>query len=268
MELLTLEQFQQALPDKMKKSVNQELVDSINQTLGDPESFEYYRNNLLSYTKVIQDGRFKIQEYINAVRYVSFTLMGCSNIDAYSRTFPDKIQRFSTQGVAAKDVASYVTAYNKSKLVNLIYEQSLIPSYVLNQDLYQKALNVQAELMVSAKSEKVRCDAANSLLTQLKMPEVKKVELDIGVKDSSAINALRETTMELVKQQAISERSQIISTYALCGFSNIGSIGIQIGGIGAMAPQRQGDLARLGVRAMIAGSLACFMTACIAGMLI
>ncbi|MEG4302621.1 NupC/NupG family nucleoside CNT transporter [Microcoleus sp. D3_18a_C4] len=74
--------------------------------------------------------------------------------------------------------------------------------------------------------------------------------------------------MELVKQQAISERSQIISTYALCGFSNIGSIGIQIGGIGAMAPQRQGDLARLGVRAMIAGSVACFMTACIAGMLI
>jgi len=74
--------------------------------------------------------------------------------------------------------------------------------------------------------------------------------------------------MELVKQQAISERSQIISTYALCGFSNIGAIGIQIGGIGALAPQRQGDLARLGVRALIAGSLACFMTACIAGMLI
>jgi CNT family concentrative nucleoside transporter len=74
--------------------------------------------------------------------------------------------------------------------------------------------------------------------------------------------------MELVKKQAISERSQIISTYALCGFSNIGSIGIQIGGIGAIAPLRQGDLARLGVRAMIAGSLACFMTACIAGMLI
>jgi concentrative nucleoside transporter, CNT family len=74
--------------------------------------------------------------------------------------------------------------------------------------------------------------------------------------------------MELVKKQEISERSQIISTYALCGFSNIGSIGIQIGGIGAIAPLRQGDLARLGVRAMIAGSLACFMTACIAGMLI
>lgn len=203
MELLSVEQFQQALPDKMKKSVNQELVDSINQTLGDPESFEYYRNNLLSYTKVIQDGRFKIQEYINAVRYVSFKLMGCSNIDAYSRTFPDKIQRFSAQGVAAKDVASYVTAYNKSKLVNLIYEQSLIPSYVLNQDMYQKALNVQAELMLTAKSEKVKTDAANSLLTHLRPPEVKKVELEIGTKEDSSIAQLRQATLELAKQQRL-----------------------------------------------------------------
>ncbi len=66
----------------------------------------------------------------------------------------------------------------------------------------------------------------------------------------------------------ISERAQIIATYALCGFSNIGSIGIQIGGISAIAPERQADLAKLGVRAMIAGSLACFMTAAIAGMLL
>lgn len=65
----------------------------------------------------------------------------------------------------------------------------------------------------------------------------------------------------------ISERAVVIATYALCGFANIGSIAIQIGGIGAIAPQRQADLARLGIRAMIAGSLACFMNACIAGML-
>lgn len=66
----------------------------------------------------------------------------------------------------------------------------------------------------------------------------------------------------------ISERSVIIATYALCGFSNLGSIGIQIGGIGSIAPDRQHDLARLGLRAMIAGTLACFMTAAIAGMLL
>jgi len=79
----------------------------------------------------------------------------------------------------------------------------LIPSYVLNQDMYQKALNVQAELMVTAKSEKVRTDAANSLLTQLKMPEVKKVELDIGIKEDSSINVLRTATLELVANQRL-----------------------------------------------------------------
>ncbi|WP_017718895.1 NupC/NupG family nucleoside CNT transporter [Kamptonema formosum] len=73
---------------------------------------------------------------------------------------------------------------------------------------------------------------------------------------------------KLIDAQAISERAAIIATYALCGFANIGSIGITIGGIGGMVPERQHDLARLGVRAMVAGALANFMTACIAGMLL
>ena len=201
--MLTLDQFKLALPDKVKKSINQELIDQINNTLSDPEMFEQYRDNLISYTKVMADGKFKVTQYVDAVRYVSFKLMGCTNIEAYTKTFPDKYQRFVQQGVSAKDIASYVTAYNKSKLVNLIFEQTLIPSYVLNQDLYQRALNVQADLMMNAKSEKVRCDAANSLLTQLKAPEVKKVELDIGVKEDSSIAALRATTMELARQQRL-----------------------------------------------------------------
>lgn len=201
--MLTIEQFKQALPDKVKKSINQELIDQINTTLADPELYESYRDNLISYTKVMADGKFKISSYIDAVRYVSHKLMGCTNIDAYTKTFPDKYARFIQQGVTAKDIASYVTAYNKSKLVNLIFEQTLIPSYVLNQDLYQKALNVQAELMVSANSEKVRCDAANSLLTHLKMPETQKVELEIGVKEDGSIAALRATTMELARMQRL-----------------------------------------------------------------
>ena len=66
----------------------------------------------------------------------------------------------------------------------------------------------------------------------------------------------------------LSQRTIIIATYALCGFSNIGSIGIQIGGLSAIAPERQQDLAVLGFRSMIAGSLACFQTACVTGMLL
>ncbi len=67
---------------------------------------------------------------------------------------------------------------------------------------------------------------------------------------------------------ALSVRSQIIAVYALCGFSNLLSIGIQIGGIGVLAPGRRKDLARLGVYALIAGSLTCFLSAAIAGLLI
>ncbi len=63
-------------------------------------------------------------------------------------------------------------------------------------------------------------------------------------------------------------RSFVIATYALCGFANLGSIAIQIGGIGALAPNRRGDLARLGLKAVAAGSMANFMSACIAGMLL
>ena len=204
---LTIEQFQRALPVKVKKSVNQELIDQINKTLGDPDSYEQFRDNLLGYASVMADGRFKMSNYVEAVKYVSHRLMGCSNIDAYIKTFPDKYNRFLGQGVSAKDIASYVTAYNKSKLVGLIMEQTLVPSWVLNQDLYQKALNVQAELMATATSEKVRCDAANSLLTHLKMPETQKVELDIGVKEDSSIASLREATMALARQQRMSVES-------------------------------------------------------------
>ena len=68
--------------------------------------------------------------------------------------------------------------------------------------------------------------------------------------------------------QQLSERSITIMTYALCGFANFSSIGIQLGGIGGIAPERRSDLARLGFRAMLGGTLAAFMTACIAGILL
>ncbi len=66
----------------------------------------------------------------------------------------------------------------------------------------------------------------------------------------------------------LSERTRQILIYALCGFANFSSIGIQLGGIGGLAPDRRGDLARLGLRAMIGGTLASFINACIAGILL
>jgi len=72
----------------------------------------------------------------------------------------------------------------------------------------------------------------------------------------------------LIRDGMISERTAIISTYALCGFSNFASIGIQLGGIGAMAPERKKDLAKLVTKAMFGGAIASWLTATIAGLLL
>ncbi|XP_046567699.1 solute carrier family 28 member 3-like [Haliotis rubra] len=69
-----------------------------------------------------------------------------------------------------------------------------------------------------------------------------------------------------LKRGFMEERSEVISTYALCGFSNVGSMGILLGALSALAPSRKKDLASIVLRAMIAGNVACFLTACIAGL--
>jgi CNT family concentrative nucleoside transporter len=75
--------------------------------------------------------------------------------------------------------------------------------------------------------------------------------------------------ISLSQQQASLEpRSYVIAAYALCGFANFGSVAIQIGGIGALVPQRRKDLAQVGLKAMVGGLLACYMTACVVGILI
>ena len=75
--------------------------------------------------------------------------------------------------------------------------------------------------------------------------------------------------LDLIKAKAvISERSTILTTYALCGFSNFSSIAIQLGGIGTMCPEKRPILAKYGMKSLIGGTLACYMTACIAGLFI
>ena len=71
----------------------------------------------------------------------------------------------------------------------------------------------------------------------------------------------------MIKAGTVSPRTQLIASFALCGFANLGSVAIQIGGLGAMAPERRSDLARIGLRAMFTGALATCMTACVAGVL-
>lgn len=102
--------------------------------------------------------------------------------------------------------------------------------------------------------------------------------LGVPWKDAATIGNLLGTRMVLNEfiafaqlggmKDVLDPRSFTIATFALCGFANFASIGMQIGGIGALAPSRRGDLARLGLRAMLAGTLANFLTAIIVGFLL
>jgi hypothetical protein len=198
---ITIDNLKKILPTGKKHLATQQFVDSFNKTLESSEIRQELRENFLGYTQVLQDGRYRIEDYLSAVKYVSYKLMGDSNVVAWSKTFPERYTSLVQKGIADRDLDSRVAMYNRNQLVNKILEQSLIPTHVLNQDIYQKAINTQAELMMTARSEKVRSDAANSLLTHLKMPETSKVQLDVNVKQDDSINELRKTTMELVSQQ-------------------------------------------------------------------
>jgi hypothetical protein len=185
----------------LKTAVTQEVVDTLNQIAADPAVAEAVRNNFFSYTTVLKEGKFKLTDYLSAVMYVSYKLMGQSNLDAYALTFPDRYQRLVQQGTPSKDIAAFVSMYNRGKLVNLIMEQSLVPTWVLNSHIHQEAINVQADLMRTANSEKVRMEAANSLLTHLKRPEAVKGQIDINVKNEDGVNALQAALRNLAQGQ-------------------------------------------------------------------
>lgn len=198
---LTVDQVEKALPANLKTAATQSLVDQINNIVGDPLVAEQVKSNFISYTSVLKEGKFKTEDYLHAVTYVSFKLMGLSNQDAYFRTFPHRHAALVAKGTTSKDIAAYVSAYNRGKLVNLILEQTLVPSWVLNQDLYQKALNTQADLMVNAQSEMVRTTAANSILTHLQKPKEAGPLINFDMRETSGMNELKDMLTALAHKQ-------------------------------------------------------------------
>ncbi|AUR87150.1 hypothetical protein HYP58_gp04 [Vibrio phage 1.097.O._10N.286.49.B3] len=211
MTKMTEEDFKAALPAQMKKNVNTALLDKVNDLIANDDAREEFRDNIIGMSHVLKEGKFKLDSYVNAVRYIGFTMQGKKNQEAYALTFPDKTKKWGQMGKTAKDISAAVSIYNKSKLVNLVREAAMIPAAIYNADVFQEAVNTQAHLMRTAHSEKVRSDAAACLIKELRPPEIQKVELDIAVKEDSAIASLRDTTAQLVAQQRAMLQSQEVS---------------------------------------------------------
>lgn len=218
MSELTKQQIVNALPSSFKNSVTQELVDTINNVTQDQLLAEQFRENFVTYSSVMKDGKFKTMDYLSAIQYVTYKHMGYSNKDAYFKTFPNRQAELVARGTSEKDISAYVSAYHRGKLVNLIMEQSLVPVWIVNQDNFQKAINVQVELMTTAVSEKVRCDAANSILTHLAKPKDQVTNINLDMRENSGLTDLKNTLQALAEQQLVAIQSGT-STKEIAGSS-------------------------------------------------
>lgn len=198
---LSKEDLRRALPAKVKNNVDDSFVELVNDALSNSDIRSHLRENIIGYATIMNDGRYKLRDYLGAVKYVTYKLMGNTNQDSYYRTFPERVARLVGEGASENKISGYVAAFNKNKLVNMIWEQTLIPVHIINAEYFQEAINRQVHLMQNAKSELVQCNAANSVLHHLKPPEVANVELSVKAEDSNSVHELREALTSLATTQ-------------------------------------------------------------------
>tara|TARA_B100001245_G_C22872867_1_gene419734 strand:- start:19 stop:771 length:753 start_codon:yes stop_codon:yes gene_type:complete len=197
---LTKEMLLGAVPDKrFRRHVTDEVVAVINSE-PDSELRRVFRDNALTYSSVLSTGKHSLSAYVNAVKFVSLRLIGDKASTAYSKVFPDRYQNLINKNASASYIASFADNYGKTGLITKIMEQTMVPTHILNAGVYQEAINTQAELMRTAKSELVRQKAAESLMSNLTAPTAAKLEIDIGY-SNDVVDDLRATTKALAQQQ-------------------------------------------------------------------
>lgn len=200
--MLTLEQVKSALPPGNRNNVTQDMVNQLNALSKDPEEARYIRENFISFSQVLMEGKFRLGDYVQAIMYVSYKVMGKTNQDAYKETFPDRYAAMVAAGKPQKDIASIISTYNKGVLVTKIMERAIIPTWILNQDMFQAALQTQFEIMTDPDiNPRDRTAAANSLLTHLKKPDVHKSELKIDIAVNDGMQALEESLRRMSQAQ-------------------------------------------------------------------
>lgn len=194
------EELRKLVPKQHRCKITNEFLDSMDRLITDPEFGDLYNKNIVTYTSVLSEGQFKLTDYFKAVAFVSHKLLGASSLSAYAKVFPDKIQRMNSRNCSIKDQHTYASAYNKNKLVTLIYQQTLMPDYIVYASIRHKAIAAQAALL-SSPNQNIVQRAADSLLNHLKAPEQAKMMIEVGTKDGGVIADLANALSNLSKQQ-------------------------------------------------------------------
>lgn len=199
---LTQTEITSALPAHLKSAVTPAFVDKLNNIAADQHVAEEFERNFVTYSKVLTGGKYKTGDYLNAVAYVTYKLLGHSNQDAYKYAFPDRYRDMVAAGKDAKQISSFVSAYHKGQLVSAILEQSIVPAWVLHQGKFHEAIGVLAEVALDTTAlNKDRVAAADSLAKHLTAPVAKEVNLNIGVQESSGMVEMKQMMADMARQQ-------------------------------------------------------------------
>ena len=205
---LTKEDIQKALPTK-RNSVTDEVVELINKSQTEPEfQGETLLQTAITYEKVMADNKAGILEYMNAIRFVAYLLSMEDNLtEAYKRTFADRDFVFERYDAAPgtkeyNELTSAASRYRKSKLVVDLLTISQVPLGVMFGAARYKAVMTLADIMVNSRYDRDRINAADKLLMHTESKDV-KIDLDIGVKESSAVTSLQNQLAELAARQKL-----------------------------------------------------------------
>ena len=200
---LTLADVKNAMPLR-KGAITQEAVDIINASQNDPE---FQGESLVQtagiYESVLKGARASVPEYLNAIRFCAYMSTNDSNYtEAYKKVFSNRDfvqQRMNlpTNDPRYGELTSAASRYRRTKLVTDILTVSQVPLDLIFTGHRYKAIGVLAEVMESGKYDRDRINAAKELLAATKGPENMKIELDVGVSESSAVQQLNDQLAEI-----------------------------------------------------------------------
>ena len=207
MGTITKEDIQKALPSR-KGGVTDEIVDIINKSQTEPEfQGESLLQTATTYERVLQQNKAGIKQYLNAIRFCSYLISLDDNFtEAYKKVFWDtefvksKLDLKSDDS-KYKELTSAASRYRKSKLVVDILTVSQVPMHLMFTGMQYQAVGVLHEVMMTAKLDRDKINAAKELLAATKAPENIKIDLDIGVKENSAIQQLNEQLAQVGSNQ-------------------------------------------------------------------
>lgn len=203
MSVLTIEEVQKALPSR-KNAITDELVEVLNESMKEPEfQGESLFHTAVTYENLMTKHRAGIREYIDAIRFCAYLVsMEDNYTEAYKRTFSyrDFVKDRMTAApstVGYKELTSAASRYRRTKMVVDILTYSQVPLDIMFGGYRYKAIGVLANEMETAQYSRDRIAAAKELLAAVKGPENVKIELDIGVKETSAVQNLNAQLAEL-----------------------------------------------------------------------